>query len=194
MFVFDDGSIIPLGGTDHSQRAHLVNVLLLKNAETTQYCLISDLNRFLSRTKNHQNRLHFCPYCLHSFKWDDLLKAHQPLCSTHGPQKVELPLSEKDAILKFKEYEKTLKVPFVIYADFETVNVKLHTCAPNPEQSGTFPTTKLKVCGYEYKVVCEDERFTKPAVVYRGPDAARKLVQSLLDEQEIIEEILTSNR
>ena len=107
-----------------------MNLLWLKTTDTSHYCLITDLNRFLSRTKTRHGKTYFCPYCLHRFTREDLLLKHKTYCSLHGPQKAILP--EDDAILKFKEYEKTLKVPFVIYADFETLNVKIQTCMPNP--------------------------------------------------------------
>ena len=116
---------------------------------------------------------------------------HKEKCSLHGPQKVILPSTEKDVMFKFKEYEKTLKVPFTIYADFETVNVKLHTCAPNPKFAFTTSAVKLEVCGFAYKVVCEDSRYTKQTVVYRGPNAAHKLFESLIEEQRQIREILS---
>ena len=191
VFSFDNESIVPLRVTNYSNRLHHVNLLWLKTVEASHYCLITDLNRFLARTNKHKAKMYFCPYCLHGFVRQDLLHEHKTYCSSHGPQKVILPSNEKDAILKFKEYEKTLRVPFVIYADFETVNVKLHTCMPNPEYSSTTPTAKLEVCGFAYKVVCEDSQYTKSTVVYRGPDAAVKLIESLIEEQNQIQEVLS---
>lgn len=121
--------------------------------------------------------MYFCPYCLHGFWKENSLQEHQQYCSTHGAQRVELPIAGKNDILKFQDYEKTLKVPFVIYADFETINRKLHTCAPNPKHSATTPTTKLEVCSFGYKVVCEDGQYTKPTVIYRGEDAGKKMIE-----------------
>ena len=39
---------------------------------------------------------------------EDLLLNRKGYCSPHGPQKVILPSNEKDAILKFKEFESSL--------------------------------------------------------------------------------------
>ena len=126
---FGDESIILMHVTNYSNRLHHVNRLWLKNNDMSHYCLITNLNRFLSRTKKHHSAMFFCPYCLHGSTIENLLVNHKEKCSLHGPQKVILPSTEKDVMLKFKKYEKTLKVPFTIYADFKTVNVKLHTCA-----------------------------------------------------------------
>ena len=94
--------------------------------------------------------------------------------------------------MEFKEFEKTLKVPFVIYADFETIVRKIHTCQPNPKSSASIPVTKLEVCGFGYKVVCEDEQYTKPSEIYRGEDAGKKLIDCLLREEEEIQGILSN--
>ena len=51
----------------------------------------------------------------------------------------------------------------------------------------------MEVCGFGYKVVCAEEpKHTKPAVIYRGEDAAAKLIECLLKEQEEIESILST--
>lgn len=173
VFTFEDGVIVQLRVTDNPYSLHHVNLLLLKNENTSDYCLITELDRFLYRTHLRQSRKYFCSYCLHGFKREDLLQKHQPYCSKNRPQRVDLPQSEASMILEFKDYETTFKVPFVIYADFETLNTKLHTC---------YATRKLEICGYAYKVVCEDERYTKPTVIYRGSDAATKLIQSSLED------------
>ena len=57
--------------------------------------------------------------------------------------------------------------------------------------STTTSTTRLEVCSFGYKVVCEDERYTKPVVIYRGKDAGEKLIECLLQEQGEIEKILS---
>ncbi|XP_052806652.1 uncharacterized protein LOC128235904 [Mya arenaria] len=192
VFTYEDGSILPLRITEQRHRQHHINLLWLKSGDISHYCLITNLNRFLSRTKSHRSQMHFCSYCLHAFVKENLLVEHQQYCSPHGAQRVELPEVGQNDILEFKDYQKTLKVPFVIYADFETVNRKLHTCAPNPKQSATTPTTKLEVCGFGYKVVCEDEQYTKPSVIYRGEDAGKQLIEHLLREQDSIQNILST--
>jgi hypothetical protein len=41
-----------------------------------------------------------------------------------------------------------------------------------------------------YQVVCVDDRYTKPPVIYRGSDASKHFLESLLQEEEYIREIL----
>lgn len=192
VFTYEEKTIVPLRITDKHQRVHHVNLLWLTFEDKSHYCLIKDLNRFLSRTNKHRSQVYFCPYCLNGFYKESSLQKHQRYCSRHGAQRVELPVTDENDVLEFKDYEKTLKVPFVIYADFETINIKLNTCEPKPDQSATTSTTKLDVCGFGYKVVCEDERYTKPSVIYRGKDAGKHLIECLLREEEEIRDILSN--
>ena len=43
--------------------------------------------------------------------------------------------SEKDNILKFNLYMKSDKMPFIIYADLESLIKKIDGCPNNPEKS-----------------------------------------------------------
>lgn len=84
-----------------------------------------------------------------------------------------------------------MKIPSVIYADFETIQRPIQTCENNIGISHTTPTKRLDVCCFGYKVVWfADDRYSKPTEIYRGPDAADKFIERLLEEQREIKEIL----
>lgn len=78
----------------------------------------------------------------------------------------------------------------MIYADFETLNVKVQTCAPNPELSHTTANKLLLPISFGYKVVCQNPKYTKPTVIYRGSNASKVLLESVLKEKKEIESIL----
>lgn len=46
-----------------------------------------------------------------------------------------------------------MPVPFVIYADFETITEKVQGCQPKDNKSFTESYQKHTDCGYGYKVV-----------------------------------------
>ena len=142
------------------------------------------------RTKSCKNQQFVCPFCLHGYVRQSLLDEHLVYCSTNQPQKIILPEKGKNDMLEFKDYQKIIRIPFVIYADFETLNLKVQHCDPRPDTPSTTRTTKLEPCSFAYKVVSIDEDFSKPVVLYRGKDASRKLIESLLQEQAEIEDIL----
>ena len=132
----------------------------------------------------------YCRYCLHGFIREDLLQDHEPHCCPHGAQRIELP-SEDNASLYFKEYHKQLKVPFVIYADFESITAKIDSVSPNPTKSSTEKYQHHQPCGFSYVVVSEAEQYSKLLVVYRGEDAVDKFLECLETEQQHIEEKLS---
>ena len=187
VFGFESGEIFPLKITKQKGRKHHINLLYLQYGDTSHYCLIKDLNKFLFRTKTNSNRYHFCLHCLNGFTREDLLEKHQELCSVNGEQKIVLPEKGVNGILKFADFRKQMKCPFVIYCDFETLNRDIATCAPDPEKSSTTATKHLDVCSFGMKRVCTDPRYTKETVVYRGPDASQYFIESLLKEEEIKE-------
>ena len=59
-----------------------------------------------------------------------------------------------DNILTFKNHHKQLKVPFVIFADFEAITEKRQGCQQNNDKSYIEEYQKHTDCGYAYKVVC----------------------------------------
>ena len=79
------------------------------------------------------------------------------------------------------------RVPFVIYADFECYAKKVDTCFPDPNQSSTTHTTKFEACGYSYVIVCSNEKYSKPPIVYRGDDAVQHLFESIMNEENYIQ-------
>ena len=99
--------------------------------------------------------------------------------------------SEGDGdIVEFEDFSKQMRVPFDIYCDFEAFTRKLDTCLPDASRSNTTMTVNYEACGYGYQVVSSDPRDTKPPVIYRGPDAAKHLLENLFQEEEYIREIL----
>ena len=39
-------------------------------------------------------------------------------------------------------------------------------------------------CSFAYKLVCVDDKFSKPIVLYRGEDVAYKFIEAILEEYE----------
>ena len=45
-------------------------------------------------------------------------------------------------------------------------------------------------CSFAYKVVCIDDRFTKPIVVYRGENAAYEFIKAILKEYKYCKKVI----
>ena len=120
----------------------------------------------------HKGAHFFCRFCLHGFIREALLKAHEGECFVHGGQKTVFP---DDTTVKFNNIAKQLKVPFVVYADFESIL--------DPVDIETSKTTKYQqhhVCSYMYYIVGSVPGVpTFEPRLYVGEDAADHLLTSL---------------
>ena len=94
----------------------------------------------------------YCLDCLHSFTTDNKLKKHERLCNNHDYCHIEMP-TDNNNTLKYNHGEKSLKAPWVIYADFECLPIKQQSCQNNPEESYTERKSIHESCGYSMDLV-----------------------------------------
>ena len=78
----------------------------------------------------------YCLNCLHSFRAENKLKSHEKVCKNKDFCGIAL-ASEKDNVSEFNQYTKSNKMPYIIYADIESLIKKIDGCANNPEKSST---------------------------------------------------------
>ena len=95
----------------------------------------------------------------------------------NGDQAIRMP--PQGSYIEFKNYRNRLQVPFVIYADFESL-------LPSVEKEGSErvrPYQEHIACGFSYKVVCSfDDKYSRPIQGGRGKDAVYNFLTSVLDE------------
>ena len=108
----------------------------------------------------------------------------------NGCQAIEMPAEGE--ITKFKSFRETVKIPFVIYADLESLLQKLTiTQKQEMDQEQTEKLQKHAACSYGYKVVCYyDDKLSKPFKMYRGLDSVHKFFTDIFEEEEEILEKL----
>ena len=128
------------------------------------------------KTKN-ENKKYFRKICLQCFSSKNVLTEHKEVClSINGAQSVRL---EKGKI-EFKNYFKQVPVPFKIYVDFE--------CNLNSVESYESSYSKKFqdhiTCSFACKLVCVDDKFSKPIVVFRGENTAFRFFEAILKEYE----------
>ena len=63
-------------------------------------------------------------------------------------------LKKMKKILKYNHREKSLKAPFIIYADLEYLLKKVQSCKSNPEKSYNKKKAKHEPSGYLLSLVC----------------------------------------
>ena len=182
VFGYESKQPYPLYISKEQYEDHM-ELLLITKDENKHYVLIKDFNKFMFNQTKHKNKKHFCMYCLQCFSSDKVLKEHEDNCiQVNGTQAVKMPDKDNN-ILKFINFHKQQQVPFVIYADFESITEKISGCKPNNDKSFTEAYQKHTDCGYGYKVVCcYDDKYTKPVQIYRGEKAVYKFMEKMLEE------------
>ena len=79
-------------------------------------------------------RKHFCRYCVQVFRTADALKCHiKDILKRNGKQRTKI--SAKGEYVRFKNYERKIKSPFMIYAVFESILVPEANEKQNPNGS-----------------------------------------------------------
>ena len=92
----------------------VLNVLLISNEEKSHYVLIKDFKRLIYSKTKHKDKNNFCMACLQNFSTKEILNNHRKHClSINAAQAVKY----ETGIIKFKNYDKQIPIPFKIYAD-----------------------------------------------------------------------------
>lgn len=168
----------------NEDRPHQIDLLLISDGEKSHYIWIKDLARMLFKNSKHGHRQYPCRRCLHVYSSETLLKSHTKDCRGIGekPQRIEMP-KEGENTLMFAGYAKELRIPYVVYADFECLHVPLEVAAGN----NTKLVAKQTPCSYCYAIVRCDGQVSPPKI-YRGERTVENFLSALEDElEEIIE-------
>ena len=155
----------PLRIYDGPKRKHEINLFLFDDNENQHFCWIKNLSRLVSKqSSKHDHHRHFCLRCLNSFHSEQTLEKHKELCNTKNPVKIVLPEKDKN-ILQFKNLNNSMKVPFVVYADFESFIEKIDTCQPDSKNSYTNQFQRHTPSGFCYLIKCFDDSIFKSKLV-----------------------------
>ena len=87
--------------------------------------------------------------------------------------------SEKNNILEFNQYMKSDKMPYIIYAEIESLIKTIDGCANNPENSSATKIGKHIPCGYSMSTIWVFDHTENKHSLYRGKDCMKKFCGSL---------------
>ena len=110
------------------------------------------------------------------------MEEHIEICKKNSPCKIEVP--KPGETITFKNCNKSMRVPFVIYADFEAITEKIDSATPNPEKSYAEKYQKHAPSGFCYYVKCEGEENYAEPVVYRGEDCVQIISLEMTKEDD----------
>ena len=187
---YEGKSVCSYRNSNNTNREHDVILILIEEEGVNHYCLVKNLSRLLSsQVSKHDGKKYFCKRCLNPFNTQKALDKHEEYCSNHVAVKINMP--EKGTMLKFKNYHKGEKVPFVIYADFESCIKSIHTCDLNPENSYTKQYQKHEPISFYYYIKCFDSKVSLPIKErsYTGKNAEREFLKYLEEDIKMIANI-----
>ena len=118
------------------KRENQVILLMIADGKKWRYVTVRSLSALLRGiTSNHKEEF-YCLCCYYSYSTKEKLKKHEKICNGHDCCYVEIP-AEDNKILKYNQGEKSMRVPFIIYADLEFLLEKMPLCQNNLHKSYT---------------------------------------------------------
>ena len=104
----------------------------------------------------------------------EALMYHQRWCLENKQVALRFPkLTEK---IRFKNYNHSMRVPFIIYADFESYLKRVHSCDPRSDKSYTEVKQHHKPMGFSFRVVSSlGEEHKKKVYIAKNDDEVENI-------------------
>lgn len=100
---------------------------------------------------------------------------------------------EREHILSFTVTYLQHPIPYIVYADFESILKPMDSVTPTPQTSYCGKISKHTACSFIFVIIDSDGKpFKNKLTLYRGENAAEAFIKSLIQETEEIREKLTS--
>ena len=110
-----------------NKRDNRVNTILMITDGTNNwhYLAIKSISWLLRRITSNHNADFYCLNCFHPYTTEKKLRKHERICNDHEFSHLKMP-DEDNKILKYIPGEKSLKAPFIIFADLECLIQKIY--------------------------------------------------------------------
>lgn len=193
--IEEDKSVYSIAKIYESKNAreNCISLLLYKE----HYMLITNINKFFKVFINNTCKSFVCESCGTSvFTTKQALARHYARCSNSTRKQKYKPPEVKE--LKFQEYNKLLRVPFKIYADFETYFELITNKDKNT--SGVVYQKEHKLMAWGYKVVGMYKEFDFGNVkmmslidINNDENLADLFVSNIINELVQLDKIINAN-
>ena len=151
---------------------------MIIDGEKWHYLAVKNLLGLLKGMTSTPEKDFYCLNCFHSYRTKNKLESHKKICENHDYWHVEMPTKDNN-IIKYNHEEKSMKEPFIIYADLECLLEKMSTCINNPNESSTTKINKHTPSGYSIFTSCSFDESRNILNYYRGNDCMKKFCEDL---------------
>ncbi|XP_050547322.1 uncharacterized protein LOC126909005 [Daktulosphaira vitifoliae] len=209
VFALDDkNNVYPLRITKSRTSTDHVDLLYVTEPGNSHYCYISNFSRLVSKQRTEGKRHeYYCKRCLNAFTNQPLktqpsgqagVDEHIKMCGKFKEARAVLPAPDSDqSVLRFKNTRREEPVPVVVYADMESLLVR----AEQQVSKYCTVTQDHQAMSYCFYVVRDSKVLPKnicdglpnEPVLYRGPDAAKHFITTLVTIGKRISDIMNVN-
>ena len=127
--------------------------MITDDGEKWHYLAVRSFSTLLRGKLSSINGDFYCLNCFHSYCTLNKLKKHERVCNDHDYCHVDMSEKGKN-ILKYSSGDKSLKLPFIVYADLKRLLKKEQSCQNNRKNSYTERKAKHKPLGYSLSLNC----------------------------------------
>ena len=93
---------------------------MIGDGEKYHYLAVTNLSALLQGISSNHEGDFYCLNCFNSYTSKNKLKGHEEICNNHDSCRVEMP-NWVEKILQYNPGEKSLKAPFAVYLDLESL-------------------------------------------------------------------------
>ena len=154
-------------------RGEKLILLMITDGEKWHYTAVKRLSGLLRGITSTNNGDFYCLNCFHAFRTKNKLEVHQKICENRDYCHVEMSTKDNN-IIKYNQGEKSIKLPFVVYAVLECLLEKMSICQNNPNESSTTEINKHVPSGYSFFTLCSFDQTKNKLDHYRGKDCMKK--------------------
>ena len=102
-------------------------------------------------------------------------------------------MPKKSEHVTFINYGRKIKPSFIIYAQSENILVPENNGRQNPDKRYRKKYLIHVTCSYNYKLVCADDKFSKPFKSNLDEDAVYNFINSMIKESKSCTDITKKN-
>ena len=159
----------------------VVNLMIIEDGEKKHYVAIKSLERLLSmQNSKHKESQYFCNNCLQGFFDVTSRDNHYEYCRSNESVRIEMPT--RNPLVEYSKGQHQFKVPFVMYADFESILEPIQGVSNDPNVSSTRGINSHIPSGW-----CLHSKFAygevkNPSTQYRGLDCVEKFCKKIIAE------------
>ena len=155
-----------------------VILLMITDGEKWHYLTVKNLPGLLKGITSTHEKDFYCLNCFDSYRTKNKLESHKKICENYDYCHVEMSTKDNN-IIKYNHGEKSMKVPFILYADLECLLEKMSTCINNPNESSTTKINKHTPSGYSIFTSCSFNESKNKLDYYRCKDCMKKFCKDL---------------